>query len=155
MNQHLPQGLVERRALFLPRRRMLARLFNFSSQKAALELLKPGRKATGFVVRQNHPAQPEDRTVIVGRVFAGYVRADMAEFVEVRDIKHVGPRNTKAHAFAWASERGQPNLSGRVSVSDIGRTDKCVKVGHLLPERLASFFEISIDFYEDIRILRG
>ncbi len=79
----------------------------------AFALEEPCPEPAHFFRWQHEARQPEHWTVVVSRVCAAHVGANMSEFVKICEIRHTrrSSRNTKTRAGARASERGQYKIA--------------------------------------------
>ncbi len=89
---------VECRTLLLPNGRMLIRAVDLEFQQLAFALIESGSKIAHFLDRQDKSSKPKDGTIVVMRIIAANVRADVAKLVQIGNVrqntlqKHENPR---------------------------------------------------------------
>ena len=100
---------------------MLARSLDLGAEELAFSLEKPRTKPTHLRRGKNEPSETEHGTVIVARVRAAYVRADMSKFVEIGEIRHWQALDTRRPApWRGPSEGGQDQRSLRLKAECMG-----------------------------------
>jgi hypothetical protein len=114
---------VERSALLFPLIGRHACALDLERQQVALQPIKIGCERTNSLYGKHDATEAEYRTCIVPVVRTTDERADMTKLIQIRDIKRSGgARNTKARAFARASELELPRLRKRpIESVDLGR----------------------------------
>lgn len=120
-------AFTPRSAFLFPLAGRHASSLDFECQEIALEPVEIARKWSNALRGENDASEAEYRACVVPGVRAADERAQMAELVEVRDVERGRcARNTKARAFARASESEQARARVRPteSVESGGRKNK-------------------------------
>lgn len=121
---------VEAGPFLLPHGRVLARARDLEREQLTFALEEPGSEATQMFGGQNEARQAEDRAVVVGGVLSRDVGADVAEFVEVSEVRH-RYRGFKKHEGPCRStglgKRAGPREGVRLATIVVGgrETVKC------------------------------
>ncbi|KEJ94700.1 hypothetical protein SUH3_05680 [Pseudosulfitobacter pseudonitzschiae] len=77
---------------------MFIRTVNLEFQKLAFSLIEPGSKIAHFLDREDKSSKSKNRAVVVLRIIAANVRADVAKLVQIGNVrqnilqKHENPR---------------------------------------------------------------
>src|SRR6185295_19069574 len=105
---------VERCAFLFPLMCRHTGALDLECQQIAFQPIEIRRERTNAIYRKHHAAETEHRTRVVPLMQATDEQADMTKLVQIRDIERaLSARNTKARAFARASELEQARMRVR------------------------------------------